>query len=304
MRRRSGVSLFFTPQFVFSAGLVAGLAQAQVGVAAPVMSQPGLTTPVYSTQPSLAQHQYTQHQVALAGVQVCMNTGVMSALYPLTRDIYTGVLSAVYPLTRDINTSVLSAVYPLTHDINTGVLSAVYPLTRDINTGVLSAVYPLTRDINTGVLSAVYPLTRDMNAGLMPRPHRARYAMHCTSHFWVPKKQTRVVWIHLWAEGDSCCWEVTEIGTCSLRHQPQHITRAAKVLTETPPTHALVSHLLLEVRGGGGLPVMSIASYFLCFGARHQNECPHNMTPWCQHQRTAENFFALPSAFCQDQHFP
>ena len=60
---------------VVSAGLaVAGLAQAQVGVAAPVMSQPGIATPtVYSisnTQPSLAQQQYTQQQVALAGVQV------------------------------------------------------------------------------------------------------------------------------------------------------------------------------------------------------------------------------------------
>ena len=66
--------LHFVP--VVSAGLaVAGLAQAQVGVAAPVMSQPGIATPtVYSisnTQPSLAQQQYTQQQVALAGVQVC-----------------------------------------------------------------------------------------------------------------------------------------------------------------------------------------------------------------------------------------
>ncbi len=56
-------------------GLVAGLAPGQVGVAAPVMSQPGIATPtVYSissaSQPSLAQHQYTQQQVALAGVQV------------------------------------------------------------------------------------------------------------------------------------------------------------------------------------------------------------------------------------------
>ena len=61
--------------FPVSAGLaVAGLAQAQVGVAAPVMSQPGIATPtvysISSSQPSLAQHQYTQQQVALAGVQV------------------------------------------------------------------------------------------------------------------------------------------------------------------------------------------------------------------------------------------
>ena len=53
---------------------MAGLAQQPVGVATPVLGQPGVTTQtVYSigsTQPTIGQHQYTTQQVALAGVQV------------------------------------------------------------------------------------------------------------------------------------------------------------------------------------------------------------------------------------------
>ena len=58
--------------------VVPSLAQQQVGVTAPIFSQPGVATPtVYSlatSQPTIAQQQYSAQQIQVASVQVNIPT--------------------------------------------------------------------------------------------------------------------------------------------------------------------------------------------------------------------------------------